>query len=79
MSNKKPIRNIVINMQEIDSINIDVDREIIIVKVKTFLETTDFPTVGQTSITNVSIVTKEISFSEVPNINGIITTIDNKV
>lgn len=79
MSNKKPIGNVLVNQQEIQSIYIDTDNEIIVVVVKVYLEEADTPELGQSSISNVSIVRKTFTFSDIPNINGIITSIDNKI
>lgn len=75
---KKPISDKTINQQELKSIHIDLENEMIEVVIKTFLETPDTPTAGQTAITNVTEQRKSLKFSDVPNINGVISSIDNK-
>lgn len=76
MSNKKPVTDKVINQQEIKSISIDTDNEIISVEIELYLETNDGVS---TNISNKSIVRKQLLFSDVPNIIGVLTSINNLV
>jgi|SaaInl8_135m_RNA_FD_contig_21_3186145_length_418_multi_13_in_0_out_0_2 hypothetical protein len=79
MSNKKPISSKVVNQQEIESVHIDTNEKILTVSIKTYLEEADTPTVDHTRISNVSRVTKTLQFTDVANINGILTSINNQI
>jgi hypothetical protein len=79
MSYKKPIGNKTVNQQEMKSVNIDTDNQIVSVVVKTYLETPDPADPARTIKSNSNDNIVELSFADVPNINGILTSIDAKI
>jgi|APSaa5957512535_1039671.scaffolds.fasta_scaffold03442_11 hypothetical protein len=81
MSHKKPLGTNSINQQEIKSIKIDTNSKKIVVEVEVYNEVVTPPDAnGITNhISNKQTINKSLSFSDVPNINGILTSINNKI
>lgn len=76
---KKPITNKVVNQQDIASIVIDSQNELVVVNVELYLEESDTPDVGMTSISNKTTVRKTFKFSELTTITALENEIDSLV